>query len=60
MESVLEVYQRRYHPDFPVLCLDEAMKQLVKETVEFNLLMTAGALLSLAAIVARCAGPAPR
>lgn len=34
MESVLEVYQRRYHPDFPVLCLDEAMKQLVQETVE--------------------------
>lgn len=34
MESVLAVYQRRYHPDFPVLCLDEAMKQLVKETVE--------------------------
>ena len=34
MESVLEVYQRRYHPDFPVLCIDEAMKQLVKETVE--------------------------
>ena len=33
MESVLEVYQRRYHPDFPVICLDEAMKQLVKETV---------------------------
>ena len=33
MESVLEVYQRRYHPDFPVVCLDEAMKQRVKETV---------------------------
>lgn len=33
MESVLEVYQRRYHPDFPIICLDEAMKQLVKETV---------------------------
>lgn len=33
MESVLEVYQRRYHTEFPVLCLDEAMKQLVKETV---------------------------
>lgn len=33
MESVLAVYQRRYHSDFPVLCLDEAMKQLVKETV---------------------------
>jgi DDE superfamily endonuclease len=34
MESVLDVYQRSYHPDFPVLCLDEASKQLVKETVE--------------------------
>lgn len=34
MESVLEVYQRRYHEDFPVVCLDEATKQLVKETVE--------------------------
>lgn len=34
MESVLQVYQRQYHPDFPVVCLDEATKQLVKETVE--------------------------
>jgi DDE superfamily endonuclease len=34
METVLDVYQRHYHPDFPVLCLDEASKQLVKETVE--------------------------
>lgn len=32
MESVLEVYQRSYHDDFPFVCLDEAMKQLVKET----------------------------
>ena len=32
MESVLEVYQRSYHHDFPFVCLDEAMKQLVKET----------------------------
>jgi len=32
MESVLEVYQRRYHTEFPVRCLDEAMKQLVQET----------------------------
>ena len=32
MESVLEVYQRQYHPDFPFVCLDEAMKQLVEET----------------------------
>jgi hypothetical protein len=33
MESVLSVYQRRYHADFPVICVDEAMKQLVKETL---------------------------
>ena len=32
MESVLEVDQRSYHDDFPFVCLDEAMKQLVKET----------------------------
>lgn len=34
METVLEVYHRRTHDDFAVVCLDEAMKQLVKETVE--------------------------
>ena len=34
MEQVLDVYQRRYQIDFPVVCLDEAMKQLVKETIE--------------------------
>jgi hypothetical protein len=34
MESVLDIYQRPYHEDFPVVCLDEAMKQLVKETIE--------------------------
>jgi DDE superfamily endonuclease len=34
MEQVLDVYQRRYHTDFPVVCLDEAMKQLVQETIE--------------------------
>lgn len=33
MESVLEVDQRSYHPDFPFVCLDEALKQLVLETV---------------------------
>lgn len=32
MEEVLEVYQRPYDPDYPVICLDEATKQLVKET----------------------------
>jgi DDE superfamily endonuclease len=33
MEAVLEVYQRSYDPDFPVICLDETTKQLVKETI---------------------------
>ena len=32
MESVLSVYQRSDHPDFPFVCLDETLKQLVKET----------------------------
>ena len=32
MESVLSVYQRSYYPDFPFVCLDETLKQLVKET----------------------------
>jgi hypothetical protein len=32
MKSVLEVYQRSYHHDFPFVCLDEAMKQLVTES----------------------------
>ena len=34
MEAVLEVYHRPYHPDFPVVCLDESLKQLVKETIQ--------------------------
>ncbi len=34
MESVLEVYQRPLDPDFPVICLDEQLKQLVSETIE--------------------------
>ncbi len=34
MESVLEVYQRPLGPDFPVICLDEQLKQLVSETIE--------------------------
>jgi len=32
MEDVLEVYQRPYDPDRPVVCLDETTKQLTKET----------------------------
>jgi len=32
MEDVLEVYHRAYDPDRPVVCADEATKQLVGET----------------------------
>ena len=32
MEDVLEVYQRDFDPARPVLCLDEASKQLVAQT----------------------------
>ena len=32
MESVLDVYQTAYNPKIPVICIDEATKQLVKET----------------------------
>ncbi len=32
MEEVLEVYQRPYDPTHPVVCLDEARRQLVSET----------------------------
>lgn len=32
MEKVLDVYKRPYHPDFPVVCMDEAPRQLIKET----------------------------
>jgi hypothetical protein len=34
MEDVLEVYQRPYDENRPVVCLDEQSKQLVKETRE--------------------------
>lgn len=33
MEAVLEVYQTAYNPNVPVICIDEATKQLVKETL---------------------------
>lgn len=33
MEAVLEIYQSSYNPAFPVVCIDESTKQLVKETV---------------------------
>lgn len=32
MEDVLDVYQRPYDPLFPVVCIDETNKQLIKET----------------------------
>jgi len=32
LEDVLDVYQRFYDPRYPVVCLDEQLKQLVKET----------------------------
>jgi DDE superfamily endonuclease len=32
MENVLEVYQRRYDPRFPLICMDELSKQLTIET----------------------------
>ena len=32
MEAVLEVYQTAYNPTIPVICIDEATKQLVQET----------------------------
>ena len=31
MEDVLEVYKLPYDPEVPVVCLDEAQKQLVAE-----------------------------
>jgi hypothetical protein len=32
METVLDVYQRPYDPEYPVVCMDETSKQLVAET----------------------------
>lgn len=32
MEDVLDVYTRPANPDYPMVCLDESSKQLVKET----------------------------
>ncbi len=32
MEKVLDVYKRPYNPQFPVVCMDESPKQLIKET----------------------------
>jgi len=32
MEMVLDVYKKPYNPDFPIVCMDESPKQLIKET----------------------------
>jgi transposase len=32
MEKVLDVYKRPYNPDYPVVCMDESLKQLIQET----------------------------
>lgn len=32
MEKVLDIYKRPYNKDFPVVCMDESPKQLIKET----------------------------
>lgn len=32
MEDVLDVYKRAYDKDYPVVCMDETSKQLIKET----------------------------
>lgn len=32
MENVLDVYKRPYYPKFPVVCMDESPKQLIRET----------------------------
>ena len=32
MEDVLDVYQRRYNEEYPVVCMDETSKQLLQET----------------------------
>lgn len=32
MEQVLDVYKIPYNPDFPVVCMDESPKQLIRET----------------------------
>lgn len=32
MEQVLDVYKKPYNKDYPVVCMDESPKQLIKET----------------------------
>jgi len=32
MENILDIYRRPYNKDFPVVCMDESPRQLIKET----------------------------
>lgn len=32
MEDILSVYKREFDPDYPLVCMDETSKQLIKET----------------------------
>jgi hypothetical protein len=32
MEQVLDVYKEPYNANYPVVCMDESPKQLIKET----------------------------
>ena len=32
MEHVLDIYKRPYDPDYPVVCMDETPRQLIRET----------------------------
>lgn len=32
MEMVLDIYKRPYNPKYPIVCMDESPKQLIKET----------------------------
>ena len=34
MEEILEIYERSYIKEFPVVCMDESTKQCVKESCE--------------------------
>lgn len=34
MEKVLDIYKRSYDPKFPVVCMDESPKQLIRETLQ--------------------------
>jgi hypothetical protein len=34
MEEVLEIYKRKYDPDYPLLCFDESSKQQIQEVMD--------------------------